>query len=102
MTIHYRRVVDYLKYTLGPSGVVEEAARLELQQKSVPARVPGGSAVTDEAMTERWELPGLSPSSRAELADPKTLEQRDAYSRNIENFIGTVKVPIGLAGPLRV
>jgi hydroxymethylglutaryl-CoA reductase (NADPH) len=26
----------------------------------------------------------------------------EAYRRNIENFIGTVKVPIGLAGPLRV
>ena len=25
-----------------------------------------------------------------------------AYARNIENFIGTVKVPVGLAGPLRV
>jgi len=28
--------------------------------------------------------------------------ERDAYARNIENFIGTVRVPVGLAGPLRV
>ena len=28
--------------------------------------------------------------------------EREAYARNIENFIGTVKVPVGLAGPLRV
>src|SRR5439155_11997623 len=26
----------------------------------------------------------------------------ERYKRNIENFIGTVKVPIGVAGPLRV
>src|SRR5206468_7370196 len=31
-----------------------------------------------------------------------TLEQRERYRQNIENFIGTVKVPVGLAGPLRV
>jgi hydroxymethylglutaryl-CoA reductase (NADPH) len=24
------------------------------------------------------------------------------YRRNIENFVGTVKLPVGVAGPLRV
>lgn len=39
---------------------------------------------------------------RAALADDATLAQARAYSGNIENFIGTVKVPIGIAGPLRI
>jgi hydroxymethylglutaryl-CoA reductase (NADPH) len=36
------------------------------------------------------------------LFDPGTAEQLESYQGNIERFIGTVKVPVGLAGPLRV
>ena len=68
----------------------------------VPPHVPGGCALTDDALDQRWALPGVPAASREELADPRTLEQRDAYARAVENFIGTVKVPVGLAGPLRV
>jgi hydroxymethylglutaryl-CoA reductase (NADPH) len=39
---------------------------------------------------------------QAVLADPWTLEQIAAYQGHIENCVGTVKVPVGLAGPLRV
>ena len=67
-----------------------------------PPHVPGGCALTDDALAQRWALPDLPAASREELADPRTLEQRDAYARAVENFIGTVKVPVGLAGPLRV
>lgn len=40
--------------------------------------------------------------SEAALADPETLQQAERYSGNIENMIGTVKVPVGVAGPMRV
>ena len=39
---------------------------------------------------------------REALADAATLSALNQYARNIENFIGTVKVPVGIAGPLRV
>jgi hydroxymethylglutaryl-CoA reductase (NADPH) len=58
--------------------------------------------LSEEAIWKRWELLALPASSRAELADPRTLEQRVTYEHSVENFIGTVKVPVGLAGPLRV
>ena len=41
-------------------------------------------------------------SVRYQLFDAMTREQMNSYGKNIENFIGTVKLPIGLAGPLRV
>ncbi|MBV8281723.1 MAG: hydroxymethylglutaryl-CoA reductase, partial [Candidatus Eremiobacteraeota bacterium] len=40
--------------------------------------------------------------ARAALDDPQTRALMQRYARNIENFIGTAKVPVGLAGPLRV
>jgi hydroxymethylglutaryl-CoA reductase (NADPH) len=41
-------------------------------------------------------------SSRSELADPHSVSSNSIYQKNVENFIGTVKVPVGLVGPLRV
>ncbi|TKW63627.1 MAG: hypothetical protein DI616_19425, partial [Paracoccus denitrificans] len=32
---------------------------------------------------------------------PVTMENPAAYSANIENFIGTVKLPVGIIGPMR-
>lgn len=76
--------------------------RLNPSADAAPPHVPGGSDLTDESLSRRWALPGLPLSSRAELADERTLAERERYGRSIENFIGTVRVPVGLAGPLRV
>jgi hydroxymethylglutaryl-CoA reductase (NADPH) len=41
-------------------------------------------------------------ADEAELYDAKAREALPLYSRNVENYIGTVKVPVGVVGPLRV
>lgn len=57
--------------------------------------------LTEKNIERRWsDLDNLS--LKAELLDEHTQRQASAYHKNIENFIGTVKVPVGLAGPLRV
>lgn len=40
--------------------------------------------------------------SRPELADERTLASAEAYGANIESMIGTVKLPVGVIGPLLV
>src|SRR5205807_1006756 len=67
-----------------------------------PPKVPGGGAVSDEALDRRWALLEHAAAAREQLLDPQTAAQKDAYRHNVENFVGTVKVPVGLAGPLRV
>ena len=101
MAIHYRRIADYLRSALSGRGL-DDLARLRPRHDPSPPRVPGGSALTDDAVAARWALPDLPASARDTLADSRTLDEREAYARNIENFVGTVKIPIGLAGPLRV
>ncbi|HEY0009181.1 MAG TPA: hydroxymethylglutaryl-CoA reductase [Tepidisphaeraceae bacterium] len=68
----------------------------------VAARVGTATRVDRHAIERRWGLLGASADARDQLLDEQTAASAEAYSSNIENFIGTVKLPIGLAGPLRV
>lgn len=43
-----------------------------------------------------------SQDDRDALADPLTMTDPGQFSANIENFIGTVKIPVGIIGPLRI
>lgn len=52
--------------------------------------------------TQLAKNPAVSEEDRDAIADPETLDQAGVFSPNIENFIGTVKVPVGIIGPLRV
>src|SRR5579872_5382112 len=84
-------------------GASEETFISRLAKKTfpLPPRVPGGSSITPEAIAKRLQLTGLSKTEEETLLDPRTFQEKDAYEKNIENFIGTVKVPVGLVGPLR-
>lgn len=61
---------------------------------------------TPASVRRYWDrLTGDGPATDADreaMADAATLDHTDAYGRNIENFIGTVKIPVGIIGPLRV
>ncbi|MBD1569436.1 MULTISPECIES: hydroxymethylglutaryl-CoA reductase [Aliivibrio] len=57
--------------------------------------------LTEKNLTRRWDKLAR-PELQSELLDPHTLNQMHVYEKNIEHFIGTVKLPVGLAGPLRV
>ena len=54
-----------------------------------------------DALEMRWQLPGMPAGARTALDDSRP-DSESVYARNIENFIGTVKLPVGLAGPLRI
>jgi hydroxymethylglutaryl-CoA reductase (NADPH) len=64
-----------------------------------PLRSPASGAAK---VRRRWEHLSVGEETEQLLFDPGTAEQLEQYQGNIERFIGTVKVPVGLAGPLRV
>jgi len=81
------------------------AERIHPDFTDLPAPLPIASLANEEAIARRWSrLSHVPPASREELLDPRTGRQAAAetWKRQIENFIGTVKIPVGLAGPLRV
>jgi hydroxymethylglutaryl-CoA reductase (NADPH) len=67
-----------------------------------PPRVRNSHHVDAVNIQRRWGLLNVPDGTQAALLDAETQAQCEAYQHNIENFIGTVKVPLGLVGPLRV
>jgi hydroxymethylglutaryl-CoA reductase (NADPH) len=102
MSADHRQAHTHLERVLQDRSPEEVARRLSPCTDDPAPHVPGGAHVSEEALDRRWQLLAVSPESRAEIDDPRTHAQCESYRRNIENFIGTVKVPVGLAGPLRV
>ena len=101
MATDYRRVADFLRDTVAAKPP-EEIAKLKPHHGPAPPRVPSGNDLTPEAIESRWRVPTVPPSARAALLDDRTAAEAQVYARNIENFIGAARVPIGLIGPLRV
>jgi hydroxymethylglutaryl-CoA reductase (NADPH) len=101
MSADHRHASSYLARLLAARSP-EDLAR-SLSPKFGPAgpRIPGGTRLSAEAVERRWQMvPGAA--DRDALLDGGTMAQLDQFQHHIENFIGTVKVPVGLAGPLRV
>jgi hydroxymethylglutaryl-CoA reductase (NADPH) len=76
--------------------------RLQPRLGDLPPRVPGASLVTRKAIERRWNLLGKAQEAKAKLFSETSFFTAEVYQRNIENYIGELRLPIGLAGPLRV
>lgn len=87
--------------------VVNDFTADELQQRlgstftKPEKKQPRTPYLTPKAVERRWQMLD-NDEAKAQLLDGHTQEQMLCYNKNIENFIGTVKMPIGIAGPLRV
>jgi hydroxymethylglutaryl-CoA reductase (NADPH) len=96
---HVRRHLTSIAGSLSPE---EIARRLAPKEHPAPSRVPGATQTEPAVVGKRWALLPHAAAARPELADDTSLARHGLFARNIENFIGTVKLPVGLAGPLRV
>lgn len=86
--------IDELGKKLAPSNI-PAAARLRPRQTSTAKSVNAfwKRLIDDGSATQH---------DKNELADTSSLARADIYSANIENYIGTTKIPLGVIGPLRV
>ena len=83
------------------------AARLAPSKSKPPARKLRPRLRADAAaMSSIWDRlladSPARPQDQVEIADAVSTASAESYGQNIENFIGTVKVPMGIVGPLRI
>jgi hydroxymethylglutaryl-CoA reductase (NADPH) len=95
------RVGRFLRRILERRSALEIAKSLSREDKPAPPRVPGGASNSAASVKRRWKLIDIPEASRNALHDPAQGPSLDIFDGNIENCIGTVKLPVGLAGPLR-
>lgn len=74
----------------------------QLEPKHTPPAKPflPNSKVTEHRTNRLWKAIGSTP--HPDLLDEWTRNNLESFDGNIENFIGSTKLPLGIAGPLRV
>jgi hydroxymethylglutaryl-CoA reductase (NADPH) len=89
------------------ASLTNETARQRLTRRASemsplrPARSTSAQSIA--ALWQRLKKDGhASDEDQSAIADPRTVESAERYAKNIENFIGTAKVPLGVIGPLRI
>ncbi|QCO55080.1 3-hydroxy-3-methylglutaryl-CoA reductase [Pseudorhodobacter turbinis] len=99
-----------------PSHVIEMLQKIRSRFQTEPLRarlLPKGAAfatlrtvrrASTASVAKYWDRFGATttPEDHDAIADPLTMADPARFSANIENFIGTVKVPVGIIGPLRI
>jgi hydroxymethylglutaryl-CoA reductase (NADPH) len=83
-------------------GTAEIVERLQPRTAEPPKKFPAGTRADAASIARRLDALGANDDTRALLDIGTSAIAPETYERNIENFIGTVQVPVGIAGPLRV
>ena len=66
--------------------------------RSPTAEIAGSTAFE---IAKRWTRL-QAPAARLEILDGKARENASRYANNIEGYLGTVSIPLGIAGPIKI
>ncbi|VAX05783.1 Hydroxymethylglutaryl-CoA reductase [hydrothermal vent metagenome] len=102
MATQQHQANKHLEHLLKKYSLEQLKDRLSPKHDTPAHSIPRDPRITEKTVTQRWKTLDCDASVQQELLDERTQEQQAVYQRNIENFIGTVKLPVGIAGPLRV
>lgn len=100
MANNLHRIKSYIEFSKNDAANTVFDRLSPKKENSIPEHVPQGKNWTD--VRKRWDLLNAESQCMNALVDNADLEKNDSYNYRIENFIGTIKIPVGLAGPLRI
>ena len=82
---------------------IDEAARqLEPDFSNLPRSLPVTAKTTPERVQSLWDRIDAPDGVRQTLLGSTSEAELAGYAGHIENLIGSIKLPLGVAGPLRV
>lgn len=88
----------HIRNVLRGRSVNEIVEQMKPDLNSLPTKIPVSAKTTLERVEKTWQhIP--NPTLKDILLNPDDVSD---YQGNIENLIGTLRVPLGIAGPLRV
>lgn len=98
-----RNRLERLRTVLDPVRAAERLRpRLEQQPGVLRLERRASAAQMDRLWSHLAAALPQAEAARSVLADATAMSDATEYSKNIENYAGTIKVPFGIAGPLRV
>lgn len=92
---------DHVARMLGAQSLESVAEHLTPDLENLPHLPAGSAKVSRERALALWQETGADPALREILLDAAP-DDPAVYQGNVENFIGLLRMPLGLAGPLRV
>ncbi|MFC5079783.1 Hydroxymethylglutaryl-coenzyme A reductase [Vibrio thalassae] len=92
---------DYLVNIDQDVTLTEFDSKLSPKYHATARKVNRSPYLTEKNVNYRWGVLN-NIDAKLQLLDSHTHAQMESYSKNIEFFIGTLKMPVGTAGPLRV
>lgn len=93
--------LDHAAGIMGGATPEELVRRLSPDFHDLPEVPPGSAKATMERAVAWWQASGDGSGARNILLDQESCDP-SIYQGNIENFIGEMRMPVGVAGPLRV
>jgi hydroxymethylglutaryl-CoA reductase (NADPH) len=97
----YNQAKTFLQELFVEHNGEELIQRLTPKTSNQPFSVAAGSRITDRITSRRWKRLS-APGHVKEILLSENSDDHAVYEGNIENYIGKVTMPLGLAGPLRV
>ncbi len=92
---------DYAKKILGVSSMEDVVGRFAPDHSAPDFDLPAWGKISNERAEIAFEKLAVEPELQKLLLNP-SIDDLSRYEGNIENAIGLLKIPIGIAGPLRV
>jgi hydroxymethylglutaryl-CoA reductase (NADPH) len=84
------------------SDIESRLKKKSIKDKPLPHQLSRQTSCTKDDQKRRVALIKQTGADIKYINDDKNIDDPEIYKNNIENFIGTAKVPIGIIGPLRI